>query len=509
MPMSMLVAVSIGFGAIAAPPGYAPNAPPRSASAAGASGAGSTVQISVTESSIEVNGRKVPVFRALTPDGGSIVRGRRGERLRIELTNHASLPITMHPHGLLLPNELDGVPFVTQLPVQSGETFIYDFTPIQAGTYFFHSHFGWELQDQLVMPFILEEPATPGTARTRPPQDAVMMLTDLIFESPPKVFEKLRAPRPASNANAPGMGGMQGDGGMQSKPDLNDVDYDAVLANGRTTDSLERVRVAPGSTVRLRLINGSSASNFRVELGSLSGRVIAVDGEAVKPVELGAVELGIAQRVDLLVTLPADFRSQAIVAQAEGTTLVAAIVLEAEGAPLPPVPAQAKSPIGAIGVGYAQERSFQAASPLPKRPIDRSHALTLEGKMNGYLWNLNGMEWPKGPRLPVKEGERVELVFTNKTMMSHPMHLHGHRFQVTEIDGSPIDGAVRDTVLVMPKSTVKVQFDADAPGLWMMHCHITWHEAAGMLGILEYEGVPKPSWYLKEDTFSQASSLPR
>lgn len=479
------------------------------------------VKLVVTESTVEIDGRTAPVFRAQTGSGESarsIVRGRKGERLRVELENRTTLPITMHPHGVILPNAQDGVPYVTQEPVPPGGTFTYDFVPVQAGTYFFHSHFGWELQDQLAIPFILEAPEVKGTRAESPPREVVMMLTDFVFRSPPEIFESLRKAPTKAMPGVPDMPGMPGAKEMpatgskpdtQTKPDLNDVDYDAVLANGRPAGRAEVVSVEPGSRVRLRLINGSSASNFVVSFGRLRGSIVAVDGEPIQPVEMPRIELPIAQRIDLLIDLPQDFASVPITAQAEGTKLVAGIVLAATGAAVPTIPARAETALGRIGGGYDQERSFHAVNPLPKRPVNRSVVVDLTGKMAGYVWSLNDMEWPKGPRIQIKEGERVEMVFTNETMMSHPMHLHGHRFQVTEIDGQPIDGAVRDTILVMPKSTVKVQFDADAPGLWMMHCHITWHEAAGMLGIIEYEGFPKPSWYLSKDTFNEPSSLPR
>jgi FtsP/CotA-like multicopper oxidase with cupredoxin domain len=86
----------------------------------------------------------------------------------------------------------------------------------------------------------------------------------------------------------------------------------------------------------------------------------------------------------------------------------------------------------------------------------------------------------------VKRGERVEIVFKNTTMMSHPMHLHGHVFQVVKINERDIPGAIRDTILVPPKATVKVVFDADNPGLWAFHCHNLYHMAAGMFSTLVY-----------------------
>lgn len=473
-------------------------------------------KVIVTESTLEVLGRTAPIYRVRTDDGASVLRGRRGERLRIELLNRTSLPITMHPHGLILPSAQDGVAYITQLPVEPGGTFTYDFVPVQAGTYFLHSHYGWGLQDQLAMPFILDEQRDEVRDHAR---DAIMMLTDFTFLSPPEIFAELRSKRgggmpggamPGGEMSGGAMPGMKsGASSTGAEADLNDVTYDAVLANGRPIADPEVVRIDAGSRVRLRLINASSATNFHVDLGGLRGRIGAVDGEPVHPVEVERVEIAIAQRIDLWIDLPKSFTSAPIVAQGEGSTLVAAIVLAAPGAEVPTLAAAAPEASGAIGVGNRQERLLHALSPLPKRPVDRSFEVALTGDMAKYRWDLNGVTWAKSPAMTVKQGERIELVFRNRTMMSHPMHLHGHRFQVTEIDGESMEGAYRDTVLVMPGSTVKVQFDADNPGHWMMHCHILWHEAAGMLGIIEYEGLPKPDWYRSVDSFERPSSLPR
>ena len=126
-------------------------------------------------------------------------------------------------------------------------------------------------------------------------------------------------------------------------------------------------------------------------------------------------------------------------------------------------------------------------TPLKPRKADRTHTLNLTGQMAGYVWSLNNVAWTKDlPPLPVAEGERVELIFVNQTRMPHPMHLHGHEFQVVEIDGKRFHGAVRDTVLVPPGRRVVVAFDATNPGLWAIHCHLLYHLDAGMFTTLRY-----------------------
>jgi len=122
------------------------------------------------------------------------------------------------------------------------------------------------------------------------------------------------------------------------------------------------------------------------------------------------------------------------------------------------------------------ERRLRAAKPLTPRKADREHTLNLTGDMAVYRWSLNNIVWNKDvPPLPIAKGERVELVMINRTGMSHPMHLHGHPFQIVEIDGKRFAGAIRDTVLVPPGRRVVVAFDANNPGLWAFHCHLLYH----------------------------------
>ena len=100
--------------------------------------------------------------------------------------------------------------------------------------------------------------------------------------------------------------------------------------------------------------------------------------------------------------------------------------------------------------------------------------------MKNYIWKLNGKTWPNTAPLFVKEGKQVNIQFINKSSMAHPMHLHGYAFNVIKINGKPIDGATRDVVLVQPHSSMTIQFVANHPGKWLLHCHTLYHLAAGM-----------------------------
>ncbi len=138
-------------------------------------------------------------------------------------------------------------------------------------------------------------------------------------------------------------------------------------------------------------------------------------------------------------------------------------------------------------VRFELERRLQAEIPLTVRQADRRLKLNLTGNMMRYQWTLNGRVYEDREPLLVARDERVEIVMPNKTGMAHPMHLHGHVFQVVALNDKPINGALRDTVMVPPKSSVTIAFDADNPGRWAFHCHNLYHMAVGMFTSLEYE----------------------
>ena len=304
-------------------------------------------------------------------------------------------------------------------------------------------------------------------------QEIVLMLADFSFTPPEQIFEELKK------------GGSMAMGGASAKPDLNDVKYDAFLANDRTLGDPEVVKVEPGRRVLLRIINSSSMSAFHVDLGALDGELIAVDGFPVAPVVARRFLIAVAQRLDIRLALPRAPAAYPVLAVLEGESRQTGIILQAGGAPIARIPDNASTASPALTLDL--ERRLRAAEPLKPRKADRVHTLNLTGEMAGYVWSINNVAWTKDvPPLPIAEGERVELMFVNQTRMQHPMHLHGHEFQVVEIDGKRFPGAVRDTVLVPPGRRVVVAFDANNPGLWSIHCHLLYHLDAGMFTTLRY-----------------------
>ena len=124
---------------------------------------------------------------------------------------------------------------------------------------------------------------------------------------------------------------------------------------------------------------------------------------------------------------------------------------------------------------------MRAVTPLADRKPVSTPMLMLGGSMAPYVWTINGKTWADHEPVTARSGERVEITFHNMSMMAHPMHLHGHGFQVVGVGMDRISGAVRDTVHVPPMNMVTVAVDAGEAARWMLHCHHMAHLATGMM----------------------------
>jgi FtsP/CotA-like multicopper oxidase with cupredoxin domain len=441
--------------------------------------------------SIEVNGKPASVLGIRQPDGTFGIRTEVGQRFRVRLENRIEEPSLIHWHGLTPPWQQDGVPGVSAPPIPAGGSADYDFPLRFGGTFWMHSHQGFQEQLLLAAPLIIRD------QRDRPgQQEVIMMLADFSFTPPEQIFAELKKGGMSSmggaSSGSPASAGMKGMGTMApgmamdaGKPDLNDVAYDAFLANDRTLGDPDVVKVEPGGRVLLRVINSASMSAFHVDLGALDGELIAVDGFPVAPVVARRFPIAVAQRLDIRLALPRGAAAHPVLALLEGDNKQTGIILRAADAPIARIAATAGTASPALTLDL--EGRLRAASPLKPRKANRTHTLNLTGAMAGYRWSLNNVSWTKDvPPLALAQGERVELIFVNQTRMPHPMHLHGHEFQVVEIDGKRFPGAVRDTVLVPPGRRVVVAFDANNPGLWALHCHLLYHLEAGMFTTLRY-----------------------
>jgi FtsP/CotA-like multicopper oxidase with cupredoxin domain len=440
--------------------------------------------------SIQVNGKPASVFGIRQPDGTFGIRTEVGKRFRVRLENKIDEPSLIHWHGLTPPWQQDGVPGISGPPITPGGSADYDFPLRFGGTFWMHSHQGFQEQLLMASPLIIRDQRDRADQ-----QEVIIMLADFSFTPPEQIFAELKKGSMASMAgasSAPASGDMKGmrmAPGMKmdaaAKPDLNDVTYDAFLANDRTLGDPDVVKVEPGGRVLLRVINSSSMSAFHVDLGALDGELIAVDGFRTAPVRGRRFPIAVAQRLDIRLAIPRAAAAHPVLALLEGDNKQTGIILRAGDASIARIADTAKMASPALTLDL--ESRLRALEPLKPRKANRVHTLNLTGEMAGYRWSINNVAWSKDvPPLPIAQGERVELIFVNQTRMPHPMHLHGHEFQVVEIDGKRFAGAVRDTVLVPPGRRVVVAFDANNPGLWALHCHLLYHLEAGMFRTLRY-----------------------
>ncbi len=426
----------------------------------------------------ELAGRQITTWAYGSSVPGKEIRVKAGEVVRARLTNHLPLPTTIHWHGIALRNDMDGVPDLTQRPIPSGGSLTYEFTAPDPGTYFFHPHVGTQLDRGLYAPLIIEDPREPGGYDT----ELVVVLddwTDGFGESPDAILARLK--HSGSGMNMGSMGGMagMGHGSRLLGGDAGDVAYPLYLVNGRPPQDPARFEAKAGQRVRLRVINAGSDTAFRLAIGGHQLTVSHSDGFPVVPAVGDAVLLGMGERFDALVTLQAGVFPLVALAEGKEGAALAVIATGAGGTPAPDVrPAELQRRILVLS-----QLNAASAAALPQASPDRTIKLTLAGDMGRYRWTINGKTSDQGVLLPVRQGERVRLNFENRSMMFHPMHLHGHSFSVRG-EGGP--GPRKDTVIVPPMEQVTVDFTANNPGQWMLHCHNVYHQEAGMATTLSY-----------------------
>lgn len=415
------------------------------------------------------------------------LRGMVGDQLNLNLTNELPESTSIHWHGLALRNNADGVPGLTQEAVETATSYSYDFKLAHPGTYWYHSHVEMQRERALYGALIIDDPQEP----LQYDKEWVIVLDDWldgVTGTPDEAMKEL----------AKGMAPMSGmshgseDGGMVMGHmlmgatsdflggDAGDVAYPLHLFNGTTIEKPEVFMAQPGDRVRLRIVNAAGDTAYRVGVPKQKLIVTHTDGFPVVHAEVDAVVLGMGERIDALLTIQDGFTP--LLALAEGKAQMAyGLIATGTGT----APRKGDLPTALTGeiVDGGQLTADPSVNLAVKTP-DQVHELRLTGGMENYDWGINGhrfdMAKPFEHTFDLKEGQRVEVKFINDTDMWHPMHIHGHTFQIGQ------SGARKDTVIVRPRETVTVQFDADNPGQWLTHCHNAYHAERGMMGVFSY-----------------------
>ena len=595
-------------------------------------------ELTIAEREVNITG--IPV-RALTVNGGipgPVLRFTEGDTARIRVHNALPTDSSIHWHGLLVPPEMDGVPYLNFPPIAPGTTFTYEFPIRQHGTYWYHSHSG--LQEQRGVYGALVILPREGVTAMR---DHTVLLSDWTDEDPHEVLRTLKR---GSEWYALQKGSGQSMLGaarvgklkdywareLQRMPpmDIADVAYDRFLANGRPDTMLE---AAPGETVRLRIVDGSSTTYFHLEFAGGPLTIVAADGQDVEPITEQRLLIVVAETYDVLVKVPATGTYELRATAHDGSGYASVWLGSGMRHPAPVMPKPdlyhnmmpldwkqvlALTPAGAMGMPdrdvkagkfdkpgmghmdgmmhkgmdhgetdhgtvdhgamghgtmdhdamgdmahsstshtdhamtgenghhagghdmphmehatpvapdparsgkrYSKDFSFLGAdaasakvtavdgtAPRPGTPYARLRAtrptvftgehpvreirLTLDGDMERYVWLLNNRALTESDVIRIRAGEVVRFILINRTMMHHPMHLHGHFFRV--LNGQGDHAPLKHTVDVAPMATTVIEFEANEVGDWFFHCHLLYHMMSGMARVVHYdEYVPPPA----------------
>ncbi len=440
----------------------------------------SAYKLSPGRSRAALKGEKGPTTEVWAYDGsvpGPEIRLRQGEPVRIVVENRLTEDTTIHWHGIRLPNAMDGVPGLTQPPIKPGGSFVYAFTPPDAGTFWYHPHADslQQLGRGLAGALIVEEAEPVQVDR-----DLLWVLADWRLDADGQI--------------APGFGNRM-EAAMSGRVG------NTVTLNG-TVPGDQGVRA--GERVRLRLVNTSLARIMALRFDGHRPVVVATDGQPCDPHEPdgGRLLLGPAMRIDLIIDMEGEPGSRHAVVDDfyDGLAYELTAFAYAADAPL------RKSPLDAP--------LRLPANPLPQpdlRSAERLELVLQGGMMSGMgggmmqemgamsggmthgraIWSINGTSMTGDghagmpPLMTLAQGRSQLVTMRNETAWWHPMHLHGFSFRVIERNGAAVPhNQWADTVLLAPRDTVELAFVADNPGDWMLHCHITDHQTAGLMTVL-------------------------
>jgi FtsP/CotA-like multicopper oxidase with cupredoxin domain len=426
-----------------------------------------TPTLTVASRQLEVLGRAATVYGITNASGGNGLTAREGDRFTGTVLNDTSDDLILHWHGQTRAAADQDRTRPGGGVQASGTTDAYDFE-LTPGTHWMHSH---TLTEQL----LLAAPMVTVEADATTPE-ATVMLHDFAFRSPAEILAELGASGMHDMATM-GSGDHAGHDMAAMAPGMvhaNDVAYDAFLANDRTLADPQVIAVDPGP-FRLRIINGATATAFWLDTG-LPTQVIATDGVPCKPMPGQHFPIAQGQRLDLLVMIPPEGGAFPILAQVESARMRTGVILATAGAQVNRVSDMADADSEPLDLRL--DAALSAATTPPDRAAQMLH-ITL-GMQPGYVWTLND-----GAPLQAALGARVELMVMNPTPMMHPMHLHGHHFQVVDVGMGRFAGPMRDTVIVPPMGMVTVAVDLDKAGGWYLHCHHLYHMAGGMMTTLD------------------------
>ncbi|WP_026074160.1 multicopper oxidase domain-containing protein [Brevibacillus massiliensis] len=472
---------------------------------------GNTFTLTAKESTLRLDDntvKEVWTYNGTVP--GPELRVKQGETIQVVLKNELPEPVTIHWHGLPVTNSMDGIPGVTQNAVKPGESFTYQFKADVRGTYWYHSHQNGVVQvDKGLYGSLVVEPSDPQPVD----KDYTLVLDEwLKDDSMAEIHGGGHAGMNLSNGNPDGghqamdMGhSRNGHSGMNmgspempmSDAEMMPLMYTIFSANGKTGSAIQPLMVKEGDKVRIRLVNAGFLSH-KLNLQGHEFKIVATDGQPINhPPLVSGQLLNIApgERYDIEFTAnnPGSWLLEERSSNPGAKSLTVPIVYEGFKT------AAAKAESGDLPLLDITQYGEAAKSHFSlDDKYDVEYTMDLNTKMaNGEMaFTINGKTYPDTPPIDVRKGDLVKVTLVNNSPKDlHPMHLHGHFFQVLSKNGKPVSGSplVKDTLNLLPGEAYVVAFKADNPGNWMFHCHDLGHASKGMMTEVKYAGF-KPDF---------------
>lgn len=427
---------------------------------------------------------------------GPEIRVAQGDFVQVELRNELEVPVTIHWHGYPLLSPMDGIPGVTQDAVKPGETFTYEFSADVAGTYWYHSHQEGSTQvDKGLYGALVVEPRN----KEHIDKDFTLILDE--WMSDPSAMSSMdnsdQSASGSSGATESGMAGMDMSGmdmsgnSQMTEEEMMAYYYDIYTVNGKSGDMIAPLEVNKGEVVKMRFVNAGYRSHG-IHIPGQDIKVVGTDGQDIYDpgiIKDQIINIAPGERYDVEFTVSSEdnFVIDAHDDNAYNDQLKIPVnVMDGSG--------NVYSEDDTVEYlafdlfSYGDNHLLGEFSLTQKYNIDYTAQLNTRTNGNALQYTINGSVFSELPPLEVKAGELVKLTYMNKSAVDHPMHLHGHFFQVLSIDGTPVSGSpiVKDTIMVKAGEEIVVAFRADNPGIWVQHCHELHHAAAGMMQEVVY-----------------------
>lgn len=401
---------------------------------------------------------------------GEEIRVVEGDDVRVNLKNELNEPVTIHFHGVDLPNKMDGVAGVTQDGVQPGESFTYEFSADDPGTYWYHSHqdSAEQVDKGLYGAFIVKPDTKEYDA------EHTLILDEWNMD----------------NSSGGMMGGMMS--GMRGGEMDTDMLYDTYTVNGKVGQYIEPIEVTEGEVVRLRFVNAGYRKHF-LRFNGEPYRVVAIDGNSIHNTDYvsGSLEIAPSERIDveLMIGNTTDWQIESTDNNTAAEDMVISI--------LPEKTDKGQKETAELKEDTENKEVYMdpifEELPTPDIEYDMFLGASMGMGMSNMAFTVNDETFPDTEPIEVEEDDIVKATLINESQFDHPMHLHGHYFQITAINGEKLDyPIVKDLINVKPGESIEIMFQADNPGMWAFHCHDLNHAAGGMMTLLEYQGYYSP-----------------